>query len=251
MSGAVAAVIPARIGSTRLPEKPLLRETGKYLIQHVYERVRAARHIERVLVATDEPRIAEAVRSFGGEAVLTAREHQSGTDRVAEAARALDARAIINVQGDEPEIDPEDLERVALDLARPDAQIVTLAVEIEDAATWLDPNAVKVVVGAGGDALYFTRAPVPWSADFEKARAARVLLKHLGVYGFTRETLFRFARLPPAPLEPIERLEQLRALHHGVPIRVLRAGSDSIGIDTAEDYRRFVDKQRAQTRERS
>ncbi len=251
MSGAVAAVIPARIGSTRLPEKPLLRETGKYLIQHVYERVRAARHIERVLVATDEPRIADAVRSFGGEAMLTAREHQSGTDRVAEAASALDARAIINVQGDEPEIDPEDLDRVALDLLRPDAQMVTLAVEIEDRETWLDPNAVKVVVGAGGDALYFSRAPVPWAADFEKARAARAVLKHIGVYGFARATLFRFARLPPAPLEPLERLEQLRALHHGIPIRVLRARHDSIGIDTAEDYRRFVDRQRPQARERS
>lgn len=236
MSGRVAAVIPARLGSTRLPRKPLLRETGKFLIQHVHERVALTRGLDRVVIATDSDEIAEAVRSFGGEAVLTDPAHPSGTDRVAEAARDLDCDLIVNVQGDEPEIDPADLAKVVAALRETPGEMATLAVPLADAATYANPNAVKVVCDATGRALCFSRSPLPWSDAALPAGA----LKHVGVYGYSRAVLLRFAALPPSPLEKIERLEQLRALHYGIKIRVLQAAREPIGIDTPEDYRRFV-----------
>lgn len=240
MSGAVAAIIPARIGSTRLPEKPLLRETGKYLIQHVYERVQAARGLDQVMVATDDQRIVAAVESFGGAVVMTSADHRSGTDRVAEVARSLDVVAVLNIQGDEPEIDPEDVTDLAAAIRQPGIELVTQATPIRDESSWRDPNTVKVVADAEGNALYFSRAPIPWSERFDPADSQ--VRKHLGVYGYRRELLFRLAALPPAPLEQVERLEQLRALHHGIQIRVLEARHDSLGIDTMDDYRRFVER---------
>lgn len=242
MSGAVAAVIPARYGSTRLPAKPLLRETGKYLIQHVCERVREAKRIAHVIVATDDARIFDAVRSFGADVRMTSSEHASGTDRIAEVARGLDVAAVLNVQGDEPDIDPADLDAVAAAVLEPGAEIVTLAVPIRSSATYADRNAVKVVADAAGRALYFSRSPIPWTDRAEETLARGLLKKHLGVYGYRRDVLFRFAALPRSPLEELERLEQLRALHHGISIRVLDARHESIGIDTADDYRRFVDR---------
>ncbi len=244
MSG-VAAIIPARIGSTRLPNKPLLRATGKYLIQHVHERVSAAQRIDRVCVATDSPDIMRAVQSFGGEAFLTSPDHQSGTDRVAEVARKIDAGFVLNVQGDEPDIAPDDLDRLAGELEAHPGTIVTLAVPIRDRETYEDPHAVKVVVDANGGALYFSRASIPYAPAFERLTHV-VARKHLGVYGFSRETLSRFTGLASAPLETAERLEQLRALHHGIPIRVLDTECDSIGIDTEQDYERFVAEYRRQ-----
>ena len=245
-----AVVVPARLGSTRLPKKALLSETGFPLIQHVVENVRRCRFVDRIVVATDSEEIAAAVRSFGGEALLTSPEHRSGSDRVAEAAQRLDHSHVVNVQGDEPDLDPDDLARLVETLLETDGEMVTLAVRIEDEATWRAPHAVKVVTDASGRALAFSRAPIPWGESFEAVREAGLAWKHVGVYGFPRETLLRFARLERPAIERLERLEQWRALHHGIPIRVVEARHDPIGIDTEDDYRRFVARRRAQESER-
>jgi len=237
---ACAAVIPARFGSTRLPGKPLLCDTGKPLIRHVYERVAAARRIGRALVATDDLRIFEAVRAFGGEAVMTSPDHASGSDRVAEAARNLSEEIIINVQGDEPEIPPDLLDGLVDLLEKfPDARIATAAAPIRESAEFASPNVVKAVVGGDGRALYFSRSPVPHGAWIGGDAPP---LKHIGVYAFRRQALLRFAALPPVPIERAEKLEQLRALHHGFEMRVLLAESGHPGIDTREDYDAFVSR---------
>ena len=244
MSGAVAAVIPARLGSTRLPKKPLLRETGKFLIQHVVERVQRARRIDRVIVATDAPEIRDAVASFGGEAWMTSADHPTGTDRIAEVVRALDAEYILNVQGDEPEIDPNDLDSLALALIESGAEMATLAAPFDSLERFRDRNAVKVVVDREGNALYFSRSQIPW-CDPTATEIPGMARKHVGVYGFRRATLLRFASLPPCAIEQSERLEQLRALHHRIAIRVVDITREPIGIDTPDDYRRFVERHRA------
>jgi len=235
-----AAVIPARLGSTRLPEKALLRETGKYLVEHVWERVKRSRRIERVVVATDHERIVRAVRSFGGEVAMTSPDHASGTDRVAEVARTLlDHDIVLNVQGDEPEIDADDLDRLVDGLEREfDCSIATLATPVKSDAELRSESVVKVVLDAAGRALLFTRSVVPHGAraGVEPPEA----WKHRGVYAFRREMLLEICSLPPAPLEQLERLEQLRWLFHGHRIRAIVTARDGIGIDTREDYRRFV-----------
>lgn len=239
------ALIPARYGSTRLPAKALLRDTGKYLIQHVYEQVSAARTPTEVIVCTDDERIMEAVGSFGGKAVMTSSDHQSGSDRVAEVASGLDAELILNVQGDEPGIAPALLDRLVNALAADgDTPIYTAGVPIGQRAVFDDPNAVKVVVdgtGAdgGGRALYFSRSPIPHGALGPEAETPAPL-KHVGVYAFRREALVAFSTLRPVALEKTERLEQLRALCHGMAIGVIVTDEDSPGIDTAEDYAAFV-----------
>ena len=232
-----AAVLPARYGSTRLPGKPLLRDTGKYLIQHVHERVLEARRVDRVLVATDDDRILRAVREFGGEAVLTSPGHTSGTDRVAEAVADLDAEVVLNVQGDEPDIDPVLLDRLCALFDEEGTMMATAAVPVADEAEWRSPHAVKVVLDGRGRALYFSRAPVPHGA---KPGSEPAPLKHIGVYAFRRPVLIDFAAAPPTELERTERLEQLRALHWGIPIRVVITDRGHRGIDTAEEYAEFV-----------
>jgi 3-deoxy-manno-octulosonate cytidylyltransferase (CMP-KDO synthetase) len=238
-----AIVIPARYGSTRLPGKPLLRSTGKYLIQHVYEQARRAKCAGRVIVATDDTRILSAVESFGGAAVLTRKDHPSGTDRVAEVAAGLNADAIINLQGDEPLFDPAGLDLLAGLLASdPAADVATLAAPIRDRETYLSPNCVKVVCDDRGRALYFSRSPVPFvrdgSPDFA-ANPPRFLL-HMGVYAYRRETLLRLAASPPHPLEQSEKLEQLRVLGMGGTIRVGLVAAAHRGVDTPADYVAFV-----------
>ncbi len=238
----VVAVIPARLGSTRLPEKALLRESGKYLVQHVWERVRSARTIVRVIVATDHERIAAAVRSFGGEVAMTSPAHPSGTDRVAEVARTIAAEGalVVNVQGDEPEIDGADLDLLVDALAADhDCPIATLATPFRKDAEAASASAVKVVVDAAGRALYFSRSLIPHGAA---VGAALPPAKHRGVYAFRREALLAAAALPVAALEQQERLEQLRWLHHGMRIRVVATPRDGIGIDTPEDYRQFLQR---------
>ncbi len=225
--GPAIAVLPARYASTRLPGKPLLKETGKFLIQHVYERVRSCRALDRVLVATDDARILEAVRSFGGEAVMTSPDHPSGTDRVAEAVRDLDAAKILNVQGDEPDVDPAHLE-ILLGLLD-EAEMATLAAPFEDAAQAALPARVKAVLDERGFAVSFSRAPRDGA------------LLHLGIYGFTKPFLLRFVALAPTAGERAERLEQLRALEHGCSIKVgVLPRAIPGGIDTPEDYAAFV-----------
>ncbi len=244
----VALVIPARYGSTRLPGKPLLRETGKYLIEHVYERARQARRPGRVIVATDDPRIEAAVRGFGGEVVMTRRDHASGTDRVAQAAQQLDADVIVNLQGDEPLIDPDSLDYVADLLAcHREADLATLAVPLTSIEQWRNPNCVKVVLNDLGQALYFSRAPVPFVRDGEPdlRRFRGQFFQHLGLYAYRRDFLLQLAATPPAPLEQLEKLEQLRVLAMGKRIQVGLVRAQAIGVDTWEDYRRFVALYRA------
>lgn len=238
-----AIVIPARYGSTRLPAKPLLRQTGKYLVQHVYERAIQSRRADAVVVATDDPRIVAAVESFGGKVVMTRRDHPSGTDRVAEAARPLDADVIVNLQGDEPLVDPAALDLLPHLLERDrNADMATLAVPIRSAERWRDPNCVKVVLDATGRALYFSRSPIPFVRDGQPDFDAHPprFFQHLGIYAYRREFLFKLAALPPEPLEQAEKLEQLRVLALGRPIKVGVVEYAAAGVDTLEDYERFV-----------
>ncbi len=255
---AIIAVIPARYASSRLPGKPLLRETGKYLIQHVWERVLQAQGpIQDFHVATDDPRVLDAVISFGGKAMMTRADHPSGTDRVAEVARALKLAPsdwVINIQGDEPEIDAEALVRLASTLAQrgddPTAEIFTLASRFSDdgprsgPGSPADPNCVKVVVDSRSRALYFSRSLVPYprATKGEADRASRWLL-HLGVYAYRADVLMQIAdrvKMPPSSLEEAESLEQLRWLEHGRSVFVLIVDPQAPGIDTPEDYAAFV-----------
>ena len=236
-------VIPARYASTRLPGKPLLKQSGKYLIQHVYERACLSRKATTVVVATDDPRIVRAVENFGGQVALTRRDHPSGTDRVAEVARLHGEDIIINLQGDEPLIDPGALDQlIGLLEVDPAAQMATLATPILTAERYANPACVKVVCDDAGSALYFSRSPVPFvrdgSPDFA-ARPAR-FLQHVGIYGYRRSALFQFASLPPSAIEQFEKLEQLRALAAGWRIRVGMIDHPSLGVDTHEDYQRFL-----------
>jgi len=238
-----AIIIPARYASTRLPGKPLLRQTGKYLIQHVYERACQARRASQVIIATDDPRIVAAVDSFGGRVVLTRRDHPSGTDRVAEVASGIDADIIINLQGDEPQVDPEALDLLAELLERdPSVQMATLAVPLNSLEQWQDPNCVKVVRDQQGRALYFSRSPIPFVRDGQPRLATQPqqFLQHLGLYAYRRPYLLRLAKLPPESLEQLEKLEQLRVLALGERIQVGVVRQAAIGVDTYEDYERFV-----------
>ncbi|MCC7293120.1 MAG: 3-deoxy-manno-octulosonate cytidylyltransferase [Phycisphaerales bacterium] len=254
----IVAVIPARFASSRLPGKPLLRETGKYLIQHVWELALQARGpIHDFCVATDDSRVLDAVKTFGGKAVLTRADHPSGTDRVAEVARALNLAPrdwVINIQGDEPEIDPGALIRLASTLAQrgedPAAEIFTLASRFSDdgprrgPGSPADPNCVKVVVDVHSRALYFSRSltPYPRATQGEVDRASRWLL-HLGVYAYRADVLMQITdrvKMPPSSLEEAESLEQLRWLENGRSIFVLIVDPQAPGIDTPEDYAAFV-----------
>jgi 3-deoxy-manno-octulosonate cytidylyltransferase (CMP-KDO synthetase) len=241
MTARAAAVLPVRFASTRLPGKPLLAQTGRTLIQHVWEQVRRARRLDPVIVATDDPRIAEAVRRFGGQVEMTDAAHPSGSDRVAEVVRRLDLPLVLNVQGDEPEVDPGDLDRLVERLATGGEELVTLArrLQPDEAATLADPNVVKLVTDAAGRALYFSRCPIPHGARPEQA------LAHQGVYGWRRDALLAFAGAPPCEAERAERLEQLRALHLGMNIGVVLTTHASLGIDTPSDYAAFVKRHAA------
>jgi 3-deoxy-manno-octulosonate cytidylyltransferase (CMP-KDO synthetase) len=238
-----AILIPARYASTRLPGKPLLRATGKYLIQHVYERACQARCAGLVLVATDDDRVADAVREFGGRVEMTSPEHLSGTDRIAEVARRIAADVIINLQGDEPLIDPASLDLLPELLHRdPEADMATLAAPITSAEQWHDPACVKVVRDACGRALYFSRSPIPFARDGapDFTREPPLYLQHLGLYAYRRRFLMSLASLPPEPLEEVEKLEQLRALALGRRIHVGVVAHAGRGVDTPADYERFV-----------
>ena len=251
MSAQVYGFIPARLASTRLPRKLLLRETGKTLIQHTWEAARQARSLAEVVVATDSPEIADAVRSFGGKASLTG-EHPSGTDRIAEVVRRdfPNAEIVVNIQGDEPEMDPGDIDRaVALLRDHPAAAMSTLATRILMREQREASSCVKVVRGGDGRALYFSRLPIPFVRDGnpdELLPHDSPWLLHMGLYAYRREFLLELTQLPPSPLEQLEKLEQLRALEAGAVIQVGVVERSSIGIDTPEDYARFVERQKNQ-----
>ncbi len=236
------AVIPARYASSRFPGKPLANETGKYLIQHVYEQVSRAKSISSVIVATDEPRIIAAVQSFGGKAVMTRADHPSGTDRVAEVAGSLDADIIVNVQGDEPELEPASIDQlVALFSDSTNVFVGTLACPFPAGTDPTDPNAVKVVLDTRGNAIYFSRSLIPYPRE-QAGRPEKPgnWLLHLGIYAYRRTFLLELASLAPTPLEMREKLEQLRILEHGFTIAVAEVDRSPIGIDTPEDYAAFV-----------
>jgi 3-deoxy-manno-octulosonate cytidylyltransferase (CMP-KDO synthetase) len=230
-SDSAIAIIPARYQSTRLPGKPVIEIRGKTLIEHVYRRVEKAGLVERILVATDDERIARAVERFGGNVIMTRTDHQSGTDRLAEAAADLPPGAlVVNVQGDEPLIEPEIIDRAVTVARFGDAEIVTLRTRLADRAAIEDPNRVKVVVNREGFAMYFSRSPIP---------SAGTTFLHLGLYVYRVGFLRRFSQLERTPLEIAERLEQLRALEHGFRIRVVEVDSTSWGIDTPADLKKF------------
>lgn len=235
----ILAVIPARYASTRLPGKPLISIAGKPMIERVWEQARGASLISEVLVATDDERIAKAVNSFGGEAVFTRSDHRSGTERVAEVAAAHpDAEIVVNIQGDMPLIEPHAID-AAIEAVRgeEDVRMGTLAVPITNPAEIMDPNVVKTVLDFDGNALYFSRAPIPWVRDRQGPVHAKHL-KHLGLYVFRREALLEFATFPQGDLERIEQLEQLRWLENGYRIRVVETECKSVEVDTPEDVKR-------------
>lgn len=235
-------VIPARFGSSRFPGKVLAPLGGRPLVQHVCELAGRASAIEEAIVATDDERVAGHVRSWGHRAELTRADHASGTDRVAEVAERLDADIIVGLQADEPFLDPADVDRLVAELQDSERapQLATLSAPLTDVEHWRDPNAVKVVTDEAGRALYFSRAPIPYVFG-EGAEVGAVpprVRLHVGVYGWRREALLRFASMPPSPLEQTERLEQLRALEAGWAIQVAPARGAPFGIDTPEDLRR-------------
>ncbi len=241
----VTGIIPARLQSTRLPRKLLLAETGRPLIQYTWEAACRARSLSDVIVAADAAEIVEAVRRFGGRCELTG-EHPSGTDRIAEVVRRFcqDSDIIVNVQGDEPEMDPAHIDLlVELLEQNPQAPMATLATPIMDREQLDDPSCVKVVCGSAGQALYFSRCPIPFCRDHDPnellANDSPWRL-HLGIYAYRRDFLLRLTALPPSRLERLEKLEQLRVLEAGEKIVVGEVAHRSVGIDTPEDYARFV-----------
>jgi 3-deoxy-manno-octulosonate cytidylyltransferase (CMP-KDO synthetase) len=230
--GRIVAIIPARYASTRFPGKPLADLAGRPLIEHVYRRVVECSALGAVVVATDDERIRRAVEAFGGRVQMTNPAHVSGTDRVAEVARALDCELVVNVQGDEPLIEPGMIEEALAPFSRPDLQMATLRRRISERADFLDPHVTKVVVDHDGHALYFSRTPIPYHLD---AGAPLEAWKHVGLYVYRRRFLLEFARMAPTRLERCEALEQLRAIEHGVQIAVVETRHDTIGVDTPED----------------
>ncbi len=230
----VAAILPARWGSTRFPGKPLHPIAGKPLIQHVWERTLKAKAISRVIIATDDMRIAEAAFAFGAEVSVTSPKHQSGTDRIAEVAKKLTGIThVLNVQGDEPLVDPALLNRLARTLtADPKLDMITAANAFGPDDDIANPNAVKVVLGRDGNALYFSRSPIPYLRD---PAAAMPYYRHQGLYGYSLKFLLQFVKWKQSALEKAEQLEQLRALENGGRIRVLITKHASIGVDTPAD----------------
>jgi 3-deoxy-manno-octulosonate cytidylyltransferase (CMP-KDO synthetase) len=238
-SDQIWAVIPARYAATRLPGKPLVEIAGKPMIQRVWEQVRQAKNISRVVVATDDDRIRTVVEKFGGEAIMTRSDHATGTDRIAEVAASHDAGIFINVQGDEPLVSPEAVDALAEAISGdPEVQLATLAVALKTPADIMDPNIVKVVLDFDDNALYFSRAPIPWVRDKGTATHARHL-KHLGLYAYRRAALIEYNTLPPGDLERVEQLEQLRWLENGFKIRVAETEHDSVSVDVPEDVARI------------
>jgi 3-deoxy-manno-octulosonate cytidylyltransferase (CMP-KDO synthetase) len=234
----VVVVIPARYGSTRLPGKPLVSLAGKPMIQRVYERAKLAQRANQVIVATDDERIAKVVEGFGGEARMTRADHRTGTERVAEVAAHVKGDVFVNVQGDEPLLDPGAVDTaVNALLEEPEAAISTVATPIKRPADIMDPNVVKTVLDFDGNALYFSRAPIPWVRDTVSKIQVRHL-KHLGLYVFQREALLEYPTLPQGELERIEQLEQLRWMENGWKIRVAEVEHDAVSVDVPEDVAR-------------
>jgi 3-deoxy-manno-octulosonate cytidylyltransferase (CMP-KDO synthetase) len=248
----ISAVIPARYGSTRFEGKPLADILGKPLIQYVYEGVRQSKLIDEVIVATDDQRILEAVKAFGGKAIMTSPTHFTGTDRVGEVARKLKSEIIVNVQGDEPLIKGSFIDKAIRPLLTDDnLQISTLMTRIEEVRVWLNPHIVKVVVDQKNFALYFSRSPIPFPRDLQIGRLQsnpfgtdrplpKRVFKHIGVYVLRRHFLLHFTKMKPTPLEKLEKLEQLRALENGYRIKVTPVNYEPLSVDTPEDLQKVI-----------
>ncbi|HXL20893.1 MAG TPA: 3-deoxy-manno-octulosonate cytidylyltransferase [Candidatus Dormibacteraeota bacterium] len=241
-SDRIVIVIPARYGSTRLPGKPLVALAGQPMIQRVYERAKLSQRAGRVIVATDDARIVAVVEGFGGEARMTRADHRTGTERVAEVAAHVDGDVFVNVQGDEPLLDPAAVD-TAVDaltgalLEEPAVAVATVATAIRIPGDIMDPNVVKTVLDFDNNALYFSRAPIPWVRDTAAKLQVRHW-KHLGLYVFQREALLEYPTLPQGELEKIEQLEQLRWMENGWKIRVAEVEHDAISVDVPEDVAR-------------
>jgi 3-deoxy-manno-octulosonate cytidylyltransferase (CMP-KDO synthetase) len=234
----VVVVIPSRYASMRLPGKPLVSLAGKPMVQRVYEQAKLAQTVHRVLVATDDQRIVDTVKSFGGEARMTRSDHRTGTERIAEVAAHEPGDVFVNVQGDEPLIDPVAIDTaVAALLEDPPAQISTIATPIRHVPDIMEPNIVKTVLDFDSNALYFSRAPIPWVRDTQQKVHVKYW-KHLGLYVFQRDALLEYPTLPQGELEKIEQLEQLRWLENGWKIRVAEVERDAVSVDVPEDVAR-------------
>lgn len=241
----ILACIPARYGSTRFTGKVLAKDTGKFLIQHTYEQACLARLPERVIIAADDERIAAAAESFGAECILTSPEHKSGTDRVAEAVKDIDVDIVVNLQADEPEIDPENIDcLVKLLLDNPDCQMATLAADFQSPEQIANPDIVKVITDCSNRAIYFSRSSIPY--DREKSGIGQVqhYLRHIGIYAYRKELLLKVTASPQTPLEKIEKLEQLRVIELGCQILVGKVKHTCDGIDTPQQYAEFVKREK-------
>ena len=235
----ILGVIPARFASSRFPGKALATLAGKPILQHVYERASQARYLSKLIIATDDDRIAKTARAFGAQVQMTRPDHLSGTDRVAEVASSDHAEVIVNIQGDEPLIDPTAIDTAALALLDdPELPMATLKKRIEIPSELNNPNVVKVVADFAGNAVYFSRCPIPYLRG--SGQGGIVHYKHIGLYVYRREFLLAYSGLPVGPLEQAERLEQLRAIENGYRIRVVETEYESLGVDTPEDLERIA-----------
>jgi 3-deoxy-manno-octulosonate cytidylyltransferase (CMP-KDO synthetase) len=246
----ITAIIPARYASVRFPGKALADILGKPMVQRVYERTKKASLVSEVIVATDDERIVAAVSAFGGHVEMTGKNHETGTDRLAEVARRLDSDLIVNVQGDEPLIEPAMIDQAIKPfMVDPNLLIGTLKTQIKTLHDFLSPNVVKVVTDHEGFALYFSRSPLPnyrdkWNDLKDEKFAAGTILshKHIGLYVYRREFLIRYSEMPQTPLERAEKLEQLRVLENGYRIRVVETEHETIGVDTPVDLEKVLEK---------
>jgi 3-deoxy-manno-octulosonate cytidylyltransferase (CMP-KDO synthetase) len=237
----VLGCIPARLGSTRFANKVLANDTGKFLIQHTYERAMQAKCLDKILIAADDQIVLDACKSFGAPCVMTSVNHQSGTDRIAEAVQNLDTDIIINLQADEPEIDPANIDYLAkLLIENKDCPMATLAAEFSSKTQVVNPNIVKVICDEKGFAIYFSRSVIPYDRESGGVGNVKNYLRHLGIYAYRKDFILKITKLPQSRLEKIEKLEQLRALENGFKILVGKVTHTCDGIDTQEQYRDFV-----------
>ena len=241
----ILVCIPARYESIRFRGKVLAKDTGKFLIQHTYEQASKSKLADDVIIATDSEEVCKACESFGAKCVMTSVEHQSGTDRIAEAVKDIDTEIVINLQGDEPEIDPESIDKLAkLLLDNPEFDMATLAAGFKSAEQINDPNIVKVIKDAGGRAIYFSRSIIPYDRTAGGTGAVKDYLRHIGVYAYRKEFLLKITKCPQSNLEKLEKLEQLRAVENGFDILVGKVEHFCDGIDTPEQYAEFVKRQK-------
>src|SRR3954451_2125956 len=241
----ILGVIPARFASSRFPGKVLAPLASKPMLQHVYERASQARYLTSTIIATDDDHVFKVARNFGARVRMTRSDHLSGTDRVAEVASAENCDIVVNIQGDEPLIDPDAIDAAILPMVHdPEIQMATLKKKIADPREIADANVVKVITDLAGNAIYFSRLPIPYQRDKLSpgpgARTAAPYYKHIGMYLYQRDSLLGYSALPVGPLEQAERLEQLRALENGLKIRVVETDYESIGVDTPEDLERVA-----------